>query len=68
VAPPHAALVDTPPYYAVIFASEGTESDGAYGDTAERMVALANETPGFIRVESVGDAEGLGITVSYFAI
>ncbi|MFM2420106.1 MAG: hypothetical protein RL385_4829 [Pseudomonadota bacterium] len=53
-------------HHAVIFASERTEADGGYGDTVERMVALANETPGFIGGKSVRDAEGLGLSVSYF--
>ncbi|MBL7828872.1 MAG: antibiotic biosynthesis monooxygenase, partial [Saprospiraceae bacterium] len=35
-----------------------------YGDTAERMVELASEQPGFLGVESA--RSGLGITVSYW--
>ncbi|NWJ40905.1 MAG: antibiotic biosynthesis monooxygenase [Geothrix sp.] len=33
---------------------------------AERMVELAREQPGFLGVESARDAEGFGITVSYW--
>lgn len=33
---------------------------------AERMVELAREQPGFLGVESARNAEGLGITVSYW--
>jgi len=33
---------------------------------AERMVELAAQQPGFLGVESVRDAGGLGITVSYW--
>jgi len=53
-----------PPYYAVIFSSERTEIDEGYGAMAERMVALAQQQPGFLGVESARD--GLGITVSYW--
>lgn len=61
-----AALPD-PPYYAVIFISVRTPGDDdGYGAMAERMVELAREQPGFLGVESVRDANGLGITVSYW--
>ena len=53
-----------PPYYAVIFTSLRTEGDNGYGDTAERMVELARQQPGFLGAESARD--GLGITVSYW--
>jgi heme-degrading monooxygenase HmoA len=33
---------------------------------AERMVELARKQPGFLGVESARNAEGLGITVSYW--
>jgi heme-degrading monooxygenase HmoA len=33
---------------------------------AERMEQLAREQPGFLGVESARNAEGLGITVSYW--
>lgn len=56
-----------PPYYAVIFTSQRTAGDDGYADMAERMVALAAEQPGFLGVESVRGADGLGITVSYWA-
>ncbi len=55
-----------PPYYAVIFTSRRTEVDAGYGTTADRMVELASQQPGFIGVESARDADGLGITVSYW--
>lgn len=60
-------LADTlePPYYAVIFSSTRTEVDEGYGETADRMVALAKEQPGFLGVESA--REDIGITVSYWA-
>jgi heme-degrading monooxygenase HmoA len=56
-----------PPYYAVIFTSLRTADDPAgYAVTAERMVQLAREQPGFLGVESARGAHGLGITVSYW--
>ena len=56
-----------PPYYAVIFTSVRTEGDRGYGEMAERMVELARQQPGFLGVESVRGADGLGITVSYWS-
>lgn len=55
-----------PPYYAVIFSSVKSENDEAYGETAERMVSLAASQHGFLGVESVREADGTGITVSYW--
>lgn len=55
------------PYYAVIFTSQRTAVDGGYGVVADRMVELASQQPGFLGVESARDANGLGITVSYWA-
>jgi len=56
-----------PPYYAVIFSSRRTAVDEGYGAVADRMVELAARQPGFLGVESARGAEGLGITVSYWA-
>ncbi len=62
------APLPEPPYWAVIFASQRTDDDdGGYGRMAERMVRLASGMPGYIGVESTRDAEGFGITVSYWA-
>ena len=55
-----------PPYVAVIFSSRRTEGDRGYGRVAERMVTLAAQQPGFLGVESARDAEGFGLTVSYW--
>jgi heme-degrading monooxygenase HmoA len=55
-----------PPYLAVIFSSQRTAGDRGYDAMAERMVDLAKTQPGFLGVESVRDAEGFGITVSYW--
>ena len=63
------ALANTPepPYYAVIFSSLQTDGDRDYEKTAERMVELAAQQPGFLGIESTRGADGLGITVSYWA-
>lgn len=58
------AKTPPPPYYAVIFSSLRTDIAEGYGDTAERMVELAEEQPGYLGHESVRD--GLGITISYW--
>jgi heme-degrading monooxygenase HmoA len=55
------------PYYAVIFTSLRTDLDAeGYVATADRMVQLASEQPGFLGVESARGTDGLGITVSYW--
>jgi len=60
------AKTPQPPYYAVIFTSQRTDADKGYGSTAERMLELAAQQPGYLGVESVRDGSGLGITVSYW--
>jgi heme-degrading monooxygenase HmoA len=55
-----------PPYYAVIFASQRTEGDHGYAAVAARMVELAATQPGYLGIESVRDASGFGISVSYW--
>ena len=55
-----------PPYFAVIFSSLRTEGDHGYEAMAERMLELAARQPGFLGVESVRDATGFGLTVSYW--
>lgn len=55
------------PYYAVIFTSQRTDVDHAgYARTAERMLELAAAQPGYLGVEDARDANGVGITVSYW--
>jgi len=61
------ASTPEPPYYAVIFTSQRTDVDDGYGAMSDRMVELASQQPGFLGVESVRDANGLGITVSYWS-
>jgi len=60
------AKTPEPPYYAVVFTSVRTEVDEGCTDTAEKMMTLASEQPGFLGVESVRKEGGLGITVSYW--
>lgn len=55
-----------PPYYAVIFTSVRTDGDNGYAQRADEMLRLAAEQPGFLGVDSVRGADGLGITVSYW--
>jgi hypothetical protein len=61
------ASTPEPPYYAVIFTSTRTSIDEGYAGMADRMVELASQQPGFLGVESVRGADGLGITVSYWS-
>lgn len=57
-----------PPYYAVIFTSLRRELPGdGYGPMADRMEELARQQPGFLGIESARGADGLGITISYWA-
>jgi len=61
------AKTPDPPYYAVIFTSLRTAAnDDAYARTAERMIELAQAQPGYLGYESTCDANGMGITVSYW--
>ena len=61
------AKTPAPPYYAVVFTSQRRDDDDAgYGITADRMVELAAQQPGYLGVESVRGSDGLGITVSYW--
>ena len=62
------ATTPEPPYYAVIFTSRRNEQDrDGYAAASTRMVELASGMPGFLGVESARDADGFGITVSYWA-
>ena len=61
------ASLPPPPYYTAIFSSRrnGRDADG-YGQASQHMVELAAQQPGFLGVESARDADGFGITVSYW--
>lgn len=56
-----------PPYYAVIFTSKRTSQENDYGETASQMAGLAISMPGYLGMESAREADGTGITVSYWA-
>ena len=61
------ACTPPPPYYSVVFTSRRNDGDQAgYEATANRMLELAAEQDGYLGVESVRDASGVGITVSYW--
>ena len=60
------ARTPAPPYYAVIFTSRRTAGDAGYGAMAEKMVDLGSRYDGFLGLESVRGADGVGITVSYW--
>lgn len=56
------------PLVAVIFTSLRTDLDGdGYARASARMAELAAARPGFRGVESARGADGVGITVSYWA-
>ena len=65
------------PHVAVIFASVrladgtlgsiGSMDEAGYGEMADRMDALSREQPGYLGIDSARGADGLGITVSYWA-
>ncbi|QDU27599.1 hypothetical protein ETAA8_26870 [Anatilimnocola aggregata] len=59
------AATPQPPYYAVIFTSQLADHAPGYDELARRMLELAAQQPGYLGVESVRDASGAGITVSY---
>ena len=61
------AITPEPPYYAVTFTSflKGNDLEGYY-KTAERMLELASQQPGFLGYETARGESGLGITISYW--
>jgi len=61
------ASTPRPPYWVVTFTSRrNAREGGAYAEAAEQMFALAAMQPGFLGMETVRDAEGFGITLSYW--
>ncbi len=60
------APLPDPPYYAVIFSAQRRDGDHGYGAMADKMAELAAGRAGYIGVESTRDANGFGITVSYW--
>jgi heme-degrading monooxygenase HmoA len=65
---PRLAATPEPPYYVVTFTSRrsGEDAEG-YARMADAMAALASKQPGYLGIESARDAEGFGITLSYWA-
>ena len=54
-------------YFAAIFTTQRSESgDDIYEIMTSRMLALAQQQPGFLGLESVRSDDGIGITVSYW--
>ncbi|MEX8194043.1 antibiotic biosynthesis monooxygenase family protein [Comamonas guangdongensis] len=60
------AATPQPPYYAAIFTSQRTPGEQGYGEMADRMAELASQQAGYLGAESTRDAQGFGITVSYW--
>lgn len=66
------AKTPPPPYVAVIFTSQRvtaaaqTGDDDGYAAMADAMDAQAKLQPGYLGIESARDADGFGITVSYW--
>lgn len=60
------APMPSPPYYAVIFTSQRSDSDAGYAEMATKMEELARESDGIIGLESSRDADGFGTTISYW--
>jgi heme-degrading monooxygenase HmoA len=52
------------PYFAVIFTSVRSDVAEGYKESAELMLQLARQMPGFLGVDSA--RESIGITVSYW--
>lgn len=61
------ARTPEPPYWAVIFTSTLNPEPHGYEEMAVAMVELAARQPGFLGFESARGADGLGVTVSYWA-
>ena len=55
-----------PPYVAVIFRSLRSEIDDGYAETGVLMQELAAEQPGYLGHWSARDADGRGVTISYW--
>ena len=58
--------METEERYVVIFSSRLREDAEGYGEAAARMAELVQKQPGFLGMESVRDAEGRGITISWW--
>lgn len=64
---PSLAPTPEPPYYAVIFTSVLRDvTDHDYEKIAKEMVDLVAQQKGFLGLESFRDADGVGVTISYW--
>ena len=59
------ASTPQPPYFAVIFTSLRSGANDGYSKTADLILQLAGEQPGFLGFESA--RQELGISVSYWS-
>jgi heme-degrading monooxygenase HmoA len=65
---PSLAATPEPPYWVVMFTSRRTDQDEeGYARMGEAMDELARRQPGYLGIESVRGADGVGITLSYWA-
>jgi heme-degrading monooxygenase HmoA len=55
-----------PPYYAVMFTNQISQTNDGYEAMANKMFDMAMEHAGCLGVESTRDASGVGITISYW--
>ena len=56
-----------PPYHVAIFTFQHADKDAKeFGAMAERVVELVREQPGFLAMDSVEGADGIGIVVAYW--
>ena len=55
------------PCWAVVFRSRLSADTEGYEDAAGRMLERVAEQPGFLGVESQRGADGLGVTISWWA-
>lgn len=60
------ASTPSPPYYAVIFTSLRSPWLEGYEETANHMLELASKQLGYLGAESFRNAEGFGVTISYW--
>lgn len=60
------APLPEPPYYAVIFANQASDTPDGYAEMAAKMAELAAKQDGYLGIESTRDADGFAITVSYW--
>lgn len=55
------------PQYAVIFTSQRTfEDQNSYEAMSEKMMNMVQRMDGFVKADSLRDAKGFGITISYW--